>query len=348
MGVHKGIATRLEVPAIHCGGHKTNLTPTHMEAQVVRVTLLADHLRGIATDLWASSKRNEKFRTLQIVHGEKAREFIWAPKTRWLEIRKVVDRYITLIGSLDEFYEDLAVSDGEFARGRLANIRDVRYSMRVFFANFLCISRYLYLSHVLVDFLLPIQILNKKQQADETLICELGSGVANVLKYLENLEDGEPSESEQEFWNRFNQSTMVYVAGAHVLNLKWVAGAVLRVRTHKGVLENLQADRKMVLDTLIEDFKTYYPKDPWQVFDLLSFPEGNMGDYGITEITSLYNKYSSECKVLAVQDEKDGKGSTDGKKILVTVKKVLLPSDSKTKIISGQFHSLCHYLLRVV
>jgi hypothetical protein len=127
MGIHNGVAARLEVPATHCGGHKTNLACPHVESKVGRVTLLSDHLRGIATDLWASAKRNEKFRNLQLVIGEKAYEFLWAPRTRWMEIRKVCSRYISLYGSIDQFYEDLAVSEGEFAKGRLKNIRDVRF-----------------------------------------------------------------------------------------------------------------------------------------------------------------------------------------------------------------------------
>jgi hypothetical protein len=212
----------------------------------------------------------------------------------------------------------------------------------VYFATSYLMCRYIYLAHLLVDFLLPVHILNKKQQADATLICELGSGVASVLKFLENLKDGEPGESEQEFWIRFDETKMIYVVAAQVITLKWVAGPLLRVRTHIGVQQNLKADRKELLSAFIKEFKTYYPKDPWQVFDILSLPEGNMGTYGIKEITSLYEKYSKETPVLAVQDEEDAKES---KKALLTVEKVLLPIGAKAKIIAGVVKTLsCPHL----
>jgi hypothetical protein len=166
--------------------------------------------------------------------------------------------------------------------------------------------RYLYLAHILVDFLLPIKILNKKQQANALLICEIGSGVAEVLKYLEGLQEGDAREFEELFWKQFDDKEMVYRAGARTINLQWVAGALLRVRTHKSVQENLKSDREVILNAFIQDFKTFYPKDPWQVFDILALKEGNMGSYGVQEIAELYSTYSVESKVLCVKD--DGKG----------------------------------------
>ena len=91
-----------------------------------RVAELGDHLRGIATDLWGSAKRSEQFRNLQLVSEDKAYEFIYSPKTRWVEIRKVCERYVKLVGSIDQFYEHLAASAEAFALGRLKNLRDVR------------------------------------------------------------------------------------------------------------------------------------------------------------------------------------------------------------------------------
>src|SRR5438045_7351457 len=81
---------------------------------------LMDHLRGIATDLWASGKLTQQFRSIQAAFGHDIREFIYAPSTRWMEIRKVCERYILVLGDLDMVYEQRAV-----AQGRLTNIRKV-------------------------------------------------------------------------------------------------------------------------------------------------------------------------------------------------------------------------------
>ena len=45
------------------------------------------------------------------------------------------------------------------------------------------------------------------------LSVSLGSGVAEVLKHLERLQDGDAREFEHIFWDKFDESKMTYQAG---------------------------------------------------------------------------------------------------------------------------------------
>jgi hypothetical protein len=243
LGWRAGLAVRLGIPAVHCGGHKTALPVTHAEKGLERIGLLGEHFRGISTDLWASTKKSEEFRQVQGALGLKTLEMNYAPKTRWIEIRKVSQRYVKLLGPLDIFYESAACED-QAAKGRLRYIRDVRY---------------VYLSHFLVDALLPLKILNKTQQRDSVLVCELGSGVLAVTKVIDGLRTT-IGESEKLFWSCFNESKMVYEKDSRAVNLKWQGGPLLRGAGYN-IATTLEKDRTEVIDAFVNDLKTFTVDD---------------------------------------------------------------------------------------
>jgi hypothetical protein len=215
-----------------------------------------------------------------------------------------------LLGPLDIFYESAACED-QAAKGRLRYIRDVRY---------------VYLSHFLVDALLPLKILNKTQQRDSVLVCELGSGVLAVTKVIDGLRTT-IGESEKLFWSCFNESKMVYEKDSHAVNLKWQGGPLLRGAGYN-IATTLEKDRTEVIDAFVNDLKTF-TVDDWQVFDIMALPEGAMNKYGIQSIKNLYLKYSEDVSVLAVMEDKENKGAHT----VETVQKKLLPSNSKKTIL---------------
>ena len=92
----------------------------------------------------------------------------------------------------------------------------------------------------------------------------------------------------------------------------------------------LEKDRTDLIDAFVNDLKTY-TVDDWQVFDITAIPTESLGDYGVQAITNLYSKYSKPVKVLAVVEAKE-KGSF----VTETVERQLLPSNLKSRIISGK------------
>jgi hypothetical protein len=309
MGCHQGLAVRLGIPMIHCGGHKINLTPIHVTKSQDQVAQVVDHLQGIATDLWASSKAAEEFRSLQQALGQPVKEFLYSPKTRWLEIRKVCERYLVLIGELDLLYDQRSAEDIAVARGRLNKVRNVRY---------------VYMVHLLVDLLLPLKIVNKCQQSNYTLICEWKSSISGVISYLTQLQQTQGA-TEILFWKRFSLTSLKYTVGNHTIQLIKPGG---RRSSNTGVSKELENLRESTLQAFLDDLKTYSITDPWQIFDILSFPGGDMKGYGDDEITKLYNKYSDKVTYLSV--------SVEGKQPkLETVSGGLLEEDVLTKVLAG-------------
>lgn len=308
MGRHNGLAKRLGVPATHCGGHKTDLSVTHVKKELDRVARLNEHLSSVATDLWASSKLANQLRSIQKALQGETREFLSTPDTRWIELLRTCERYNQIVGDLDILYEQRAVEGVASANGRLRRIRNVRL---------------LYLSFLLVDVLSPVKLLNKSQQRKDVLICELISDVTRVKKYLTRLLEHK-DKTEKEFWKKLNLTEMKFEAKNHIIQLE------SRGIAREDVEDRLIKDRAETIEAFLDDFKDFFQTNDWQVFDITQFPEKNMTGYGDREIGALYDRFSKDVVYLHIPEEGNAQ----------TVKGPLLAADQKQLILQGCFFYL--------
>jgi hypothetical protein len=251
-----------------------------------------------------------------------------------MEIRKVCERYLLVLGELDMVYEQRA-REVAVAQGRLNNIRNITF---------------IYLSHLLVDILLPIKIVNKCQQRKSILICEFKSSINGVISYLNKLQDPQlQGKSEKSFWEAFNLQKMMYIVRGYEIDVaskKKTRERKIKGKEEKGqsdddekikeetkkqdLLKSLATLRKGLVSAFLADFQRYNITDDWQIFDILSLPEGKMVKYGVQEIKNLYLKYSAPTKYLEVEDRKDGKDRS-----LVTTSGCLLEEDLELAIVTG-------------
>jgi hypothetical protein len=272
-GSKKGIVSRLGIAGIHCAGHVVNLSMTHIVLAISVVSLICKLLKEIARDLWSSHKRAEAFRDVQAALGEEKLEFLYSPKTRWFYIRSVLDRYLTKIISIHSAYV-LRGEAGDVVDKKISRILDLRY---------------IFVSHLLVDFLGPLAKLSRFYQSDDTLVCEFRSSVKDCGTVLNHFLVGK-GPSEQKFDRSFDQEQSTYTVGTNSINVTW-----------KSVWGPVEASMKLSRKSLLQHFIKELDKAFKQrgvvwlfgVLDILELPYDSveLATYGVTEIKSLYKKF---------------------------------------------------------
>jgi hypothetical protein len=295
-GKNKGMVNRLGIEGIHCGGHKSNLSVIHVTKAQERTMDFLDHLKGIATDLWSSAKRKPQLVHMQVIMGQVTYKFLYSPITRWIYIKSVCQRYILILCPLAAACESRAVSDSDsIALGRLKKIRNVRH---------------IHLAHIMVDVLGPVAKFNKKFQSNDALVCEFGSSVKNVVDSLTTMKNSaEGGPMEESFYLNFDEKNKSFKCGEHKITVAWNIGTKTRAQVNEelelksNLLQILKKDRDELYSLFIAEWKKYYPKREWDVFDLYKIPDNN-SKYGEKEIVLLYERLSNEVPVLACSEGK--------------------------------------------
>ena len=100
LGARHSIMTQTMGIAMHCSPHSSALWLQHTVDAIEILSEFIEHLRGIATDLWASNLKSETFRQIQKAFGDSVQEFIFAPKMQWFFVNDVRIRYVSFLGML--------------------------------------------------------------------------------------------------------------------------------------------------------------------------------------------------------------------------------------------------------
>ena len=98
-----------------------------------------------------------------------------------------------------------------------------------------------------------------------------------------------------------------------------------------GLLAILQKDRKEIIESFVEDFKTMFDYDGFRgdfgVFDILAIPKHRLEEYGVTQISHLCDYYASR----SVLKTLDG--------FAISTNETVIP-EHKENVLSGNFFRL--------
>ena len=272
LGQNHSIMTQTTGLAIHCAPHTSALWLQHTVEVCDILFDFIEHLRGIATDLWASNLKSETFRDIQKAFGDSVKEFIYAPKTRWFHVFQVCVRYISLLATLIVAYENFARAKdvgGATAKGRLKKLKDVRY---------------IFLAHFLVDVLDAPRIFNKMHQADDVLVCELRSARMNLLAIMQTRKD-RPGPHERQFIENWLKPVGKFNPG------KGVAFEVICVGGVEAAQRSIDKARSQIIDSLTAEVSAFLPPGSvlhaFGCFDILTMPSIHSPLYGLDDIKVL-------------------------------------------------------------